>query len=90
MPVIVTSHTLGGGFVPGSRPLAKDRCRVGFWNLAGRDVTVVVDGKAFRLAKDRSITMDLERQFAWQIEGQPLHVERLPETALSHEVVIRE
>lgn len=89
MPVIVTSHAMSAG-VTGGSPLAKNRVRVGFWNLAGRDVSLTVDGKTYSLAKDRAVTLDLERQFAWQIAGQPLHVERLPEAQTSHEVVIRE
>jgi hypothetical protein len=90
MPIIVTSHAMSGSTAPGAAPLAKNRVRVGFWNLAGRDVTVSIDGKAYKLAKDRAITLDLERQFAWQIANQPMHVERIAEGQFSHEVVIRE
>ncbi len=87
MPVIVTSHASGGAPVG---PIAKDRCRVGFWNLSGRDVTLTIDGKAMKLAKDRAVTLDLDRQFAWQVEGLPQHVERVADGQVTHEVVIRE
>jgi hypothetical protein len=90
MPVITASHSADGNYVPGNAPLAKDRCRVGFWNLSGRDVTLMIDGKSWKLAKDRAITVDLERQFAWQVEGQPQHVERVGEGQSAYEVVIRE
>ena len=62
MPLIVTSHAVGGNYVPGSAPLAKDR----------------------------SVTLDLERQFSWQVEGQPQHVERVGETQTTLELVIRD
>ena len=89
MPLIVTSHAIGGNYVPGSS-LPKDRCRVGFWNLAGREVTLVIEGKAYTLPKDRAVTLDLERQFAWQVAGRSQHVERIAEGQASHEVVIQE
>lgn len=90
MPVIVTSHALGGSAAPARPPLANDRCRVGFWNLSGRDVTLTIDGKALSLPKDRAVTLDLERSFTWQVEGRPQHVERLAEGIATHEVVIQE
>ena len=90
MPIIVTSHAVGGNFVPGTMPLAKDRCRVGFWNLSGREVTLMIEGKSWTLAKDRAVTLDLERQFSWQIEGRSQHAERVSDGQASHEIVIRE
>ena len=90
MPIIVTSHAVGGNYVPGTTPLAKDRCRVGFWNLSGREVTLLIDGKAWKLAKDRAVTLDLELQFSWHVEGSPQHIERITDGQTSHEIVIRE
>lgn len=90
MPVITTAHSLPSGFVPGTSPLPKERCRVGFWNLSGREVTLTIDGKTWTLPKDRSVTVDLDRQFSWQVVGQPLHVERVADGQASHEVLIRE
>jgi hypothetical protein len=89
-PVIVTSHAIGSNFVPGKAPLAKGFCRVGFWNLSGREVTLVIDGKVRTLAKDRSVTLDLDREFSWQIEGRLQHVERVAEGQATLELVIRE
>src|SRR5260221_14206177 len=51
--------------------LAKDRCRVGFWNLSGRDVTLVVDGKTRMVARDRALTLELPRAFGWRVNQQP-------------------
>jgi len=90
LPEIVTSHALGGGQLPGAAPLPKNRCRVGFWNLSGRDVTLVIDGKARQLSKNQAVTLDLDRQFAWQIQGRTQRVERVPEGLAAHEVLVRE
>ena len=90
LPEIVTSHALGGSHVPGASPLPKNRCRVGFWNLSGRDVTLLIDGKAWKLSKDRAVTLDLDRQFAWQIQGGTQRVERVPEGLTAYEVLLRE
>ena len=90
MPVIVTSHAQSGALSAATSPVPKDRCRVGFWNLSGRDVTLVIAGKALSLAKDRAVTLDLEREFAWQVSGRSQHVERVGEGQATHEVVIRE
>lgn len=84
MPVIITAHA---GTVA-TKPA--ERCKVGFWNLSGRDVVLTIDGKAMKLAKDRAVTLDLDREFVWQVEGQPQHVERVLPTLATHEVVIRE
>ena len=90
MPVIVTSHASGGNYSTGSTPLAKDRCRIGFWNLTGRDITLTVDGKSWKLAKDRALTLDLPHQFTWQADGRLQHVERIAEGQTSQEIAIRE
>jgi hypothetical protein len=90
LPVIVTSRALVGSHVPGAAPLPKDRCRVKFWNLSGRDVTLVIAGKAWQLSKDRAVTLDLDRQFAWQIQGGTQRIEQVPEGLAAHEVLIRD
>ncbi len=87
-PIIITTRSVGA-FTSGSTPIPKDRCRVGFWNLSGRDVTLTIDNRAMTLAKDRALTIDLDRQFAWQADQQPQHVERIPEGQTTHEIVIR-
>lgn len=79
-PTIVTSRSQTGGA----------QVRVGFWNLSGRDVTLTVEGKSWTLPKDRAITLDMERTFAWQIDQRMQRVERIAEAETTHEVVIRE
>ncbi|MCI0380057.1 MAG: hypothetical protein L0215_20940 [Gemmataceae bacterium] len=65
------------------------RCKVGFWNLTGRDISLKVDGKAQTLAKDRAVTIELERSFVWQVEQNEPTGERVPEDQAFYEVIIR-
>jgi hypothetical protein len=90
MPLIVTSHAISGNGIRGKSALPKDRCQVGFWNLSGRDVTLAIEGKSWTLLKDRAVTIDLDRQFSWQVDGRSQHVERVAEGSASHEVTIRD
>lgn len=85
-PIIVTTHSQGDSPAP---PLRKDRCRVGFWNLTGRDVTLTVDGKAWTLQRDRATTVELDRQFTWQSDNQSQRNVIVPEGQSTFEVVIR-
>ncbi len=89
-PAIVSTRTQSGTYVPAGTPQKQDSCRIGFWNLTGRELALTVEGKRFTLAKNRSLTMDVSRNFAWQIEGRPQHVERVPEGQLTHDLVIRD
>ena len=89
-PVIVASHAIGGTHVAGKLAQSPGRCRVGFWNLTNRDVTLMVEGKTWTLPKDRAVTLDVEGQFVWQIEGRTQTVERVADGLATHEVVIRD
>jgi hypothetical protein len=68
---------------------AKDRCRVGFWNLSGKDVSLVVDGKSHAVARDRAVTLELPRTFVWRINQQAPNTERVADDQATFEVVIR-
>jgi hypothetical protein len=84
-PVIIANHAQ-----PNARaPLLKDRCRVGFWNLTGRDVTLTVDGKTWTLPRDRATTLDLDRQFTWHADQQTQRNVSVPDGQSTFEVVIR-
>jgi|SRR5882724_188572 len=74
---------------PAITGLAKDRCRVGFWNLTGRDVTLVVDGKSRLVARDRALTLELPRDFGWRVDQQPAQTVHVANDKASHEIVIR-
>jgi hypothetical protein len=68
---------------------SQDRCKVGFWNVTGQDVTLTIDGKSRMLAKDRAVTVDLGRDFTWQITGREPRQERVPEEMNVFEVILR-
>jgi hypothetical protein len=86
-PRISTSRALGGAE---TTPVSGDRCRVGFWNLTGRDIVVNVAGKSWTLTKNQTATFDLGREFSWQIAGRAQHLERVPDGQATYEVVVRE
>lgn len=89
-PVVVATRSLAGNAsAPGVLPVPKERCRVGFWNLTGRDVTLVVDGKSHALARDRALTLDLNRMFVWQADARGPQSEQVAEDQSTHEVVVR-
>jgi hypothetical protein len=73
-----------------SPDVAKDRCRVGFWNLAGRDLSVMIEGKSYALPKNQVLTFDMDRQFTWQVTGKTAQIQRVPEGQAAYEVLIRE
>jgi hypothetical protein len=85
-PVIITTRGLTGS----AGTPTKERLKIGFWNLTGRDITLTVEGKVRTLAKNRALTLELEREFSWQVDRLPAHVERVPDGLAVHEVVIRE
>jgi hypothetical protein len=70
-------------------PASKDHCKVGFWNLTGRDVSLLVDGQSHFLRKDHAMTLDLTRQFAWKMDQGELRSERVPADQRTHEILLR-
>lgn len=69
--------------------VSQDRCKVGFWNVTRQDVTLTIDGKSRMLAKDRAVTVDIGREFTWQITGRELRQERVPPETKVFEVILR-
>jgi hypothetical protein len=69
---------------------SKDRCKVGFWNLTGRDITLRVEGQPRLLAKNRAVTLDLARSFSWQVDQEQASTEHVPAEEPFHEVILRQ
>ena len=89
-PTVVAARSLSGNAsAPGVLPVPKELCRVGFWNLTGRDVTLVVDGRSHILAKDRAVTLDLRHRFTWRIDTSAEKTEQVGDDQTTHEVVVR-
>jgi len=87
-PIVTESRSLSGGYAQAGG--SRDHCKVGFWNLTGRDVTLKVGGQQQMLPKNRAVTLDLERSFAWQIDQGEAVTERVPEEQPFHEVILRQ
>ncbi len=65
------------------------RCRAGFWNVTGRDLTLTVNGQQHLLRRDRALTLEVERQFTWQRDNQPLNKEQISADRNILEIVLR-
>jgi hypothetical protein len=83
-PVIITAHALA------ANKSSKERVKIGFWNLTGRDITITIEGKTRALVKNRSVTLELDREFSWRVDGRPDHVERVPDGMVVYEVLVRD
>ncbi|HXG09433.1 MAG TPA: hypothetical protein VNK04_06560 [Gemmataceae bacterium] len=66
------------------------RASVGFWNLSGRDLVLLAGGQRLLLPNGRNVTLELDRQFSWQVEGRPAMVEQVPANESAMEIVIRQ
>lgn len=92
-PKVTESRAAAPAILPATAqkaPPEKDRCRVGFWNVSGRDVTLTINGQARLLPRDRSLTLDLGRQFIWQVDARPAQTERVPADNSTLEIVVRQ
>jgi hypothetical protein len=90
-PKITESRYAGtGAATPQSAaPLGKTYLKVGFWNVTGRDVTLVIEGKTHRLPRDRALTIEVPHRFPWTLEGATPRSEEVPASQTSHEIVLR-
>jgi hypothetical protein len=85
-PTVTESRSHGAKYA--SAKAKDDRCRVGFWNITGKDVTIVVDGKSRSLARNQAVTMELARTFTWQIDGRQRD-ERVPDGQTTLDIILR-
>jgi hypothetical protein len=64
-------------------------CRVGFWNITGRDVSLIIDGQTHRIPRDRALTLNLARKFIWQLDQRAPRTEVVPDSQGTLELVLR-
>jgi hypothetical protein len=75
---------------PASTGPPREKCKVGFWNVSGRNITLTIDGQKRVLPRNRAITLDLARDFSWQVdEGAPAN-EHVSADENFHELIIRQ
>ena len=87
-PTISESRSHGGAQAQ-TADLPPGRCKVGFWNITGGEVTLTIDGQTRTLAKDRALTLNLPRNFVWRIGGREAQSESVPEGQNIFEVILR-
>jgi hypothetical protein len=66
-----------------------ERYAVGFWNLSQRSLTLKAGGQARVLSAGQSVTMELNREFTWQVEGREIQTARVADGDAGLEIVIR-
>jgi hypothetical protein len=71
-------------------PPMDDRCQVGFWNISGRDLTLKVNGQSRLLLRNRALTLELGRDFVWQIDSREPQRQQVPADQASFEVILRQ
>jgi hypothetical protein len=70
-------------------PRPEGRCSVSFWNLSQQELNLKVGEKRMTLAAGRTLTLDLERRFNWQIEGRDAQTGQVADKDSALEIVIR-
>lgn len=68
---------------------AGKRFAVGFWNLSDRDAEVKVEGQARLIPRGQKWTVELPREFRWEITGRGQNRETVPENEAGLEIVLR-
>jgi hypothetical protein len=91
-PTVIESRTKTHNDSNGAKGVEsgnKDVCKVGFWNVSGGDVNLIVNGKTHTIPRNRNVTLMVSREFTYQINAQEPRMERVPNDKTAHEIVIR-
>jgi hypothetical protein len=64
-------------------------CKVGFWNLSNRAITIQVNGEVHVLQVNQSVTLILPRQFVYQLDLEAPQTEAVPPGRTSVDIVLR-
>ena len=71
------------------KPAKPSQCSVSFWNLAGQELVLKVGEQRVTLARGRTVTFNLDREFSWLIEGRETQTSRVAAKDAGLEIVIR-
>jgi len=85
-PKVIESRSIGIKAAAGE---PAECCKVGFWNVTGRTLTLTIDGKAQVLTRNQSLTVRLGRRFSWQVDQCASQAEQVPTNRNTLEIVIR-
>ena len=84
-----TSSSYYDAYAAAGVPAAGENCSIGFWNNTPRTIRLNVQGKDHELAAGRGLTLELPRQFVWQVDGRAPRAENLAAAAPALDIVIR-
>src|SRR6266545_1140904 len=89
-PTVTESRTdTGPAMTPKvASPAVVERVQVGFWNVTGRDVTLIIDGQTRVLPRNRNLTVTVGRQFVWRVDQGVAQTERIPDGQWTAEIVV--
>jgi hypothetical protein len=73
----------------GSAKTVNGRCSVSFWNLSKKALVLQVSGRRLSLDRGRSLTLELDRQFTWQIEGREERTQTVASGESALDILIR-
>jgi hypothetical protein len=65
------------------------RFSVTFWNLSGTPMSLRVGGQVRSLGQGQRLTLDLDREFEWRVEGHESQLARVPEGEQGLTLLIR-
>jgi hypothetical protein len=86
-------HYYDAYFVAGDpsavRQVSEGSRSVCFWNLSPSRLTLQVEGKAYTLDRDKKVTLDLPREFTWQVNGRAAESTAFEDDRTAMEIVIR-
>lgn len=86
----VTESRSSSGETPAASPApAAGLVTVAFWNRSDRDEWVRIAGEWRFLRQGRGLTLDLPRDFAWQVQGRNTQQERIPTEKSALQIAIR-
>jgi hypothetical protein len=92
IPAVSESHSYYDAYAVAPRTSgrpASGQFAVGFRNLSGRAVTLQVEGQARTLLAGQTLSMQLPRRFAWQVQGRESQSQLVPEGESALEIVLR-
>jgi hypothetical protein len=86
-PTILQNRVFSGvpQFTEPRRPL----CKVTFWNLIGYDVRLTVGDRVQDIAKDRAVTLEVNREFEWRAGLQAPKTEVIADDLNYFDVLIK-
>jgi hypothetical protein len=79
-----------GDDVTAVRRARDDNRSVCFWNLTAGRLSIRVEGKPYVLDRGKQLTLDLPRQFRWQVDGRQAESVVFEDDRAALEIVIRQ